>query len=241
MAVRMSRGFVVSVVTLYALGAVLILAPAPAAPDVPAPVEQPRLVATTPPTPVAPVVDSAALERDAFARFHEAPLTRLLRRRARSADTASQIARALVREANRLRLAPSLLAAVLITENPRLEPASVSSQGATGLMQVMPFHAGEFDCASDDLLDVEANICHGARILGQYYRRTGDVHTALLRYNGCVASTNTPRCDRYPGKVLRLAGKMRREHIHYAAAHAGERVATHLADTAESPSETHGN
>jgi soluble lytic murein transglycosylase-like protein len=218
MAVRMSRGFVVSVVALYALGAVLILAPEPVASDDSSPiVSQHQLVAITPATPVAPAsVDSAALERNAFARFHEAPLTRLLRRRAHSADTADQIARALVREANRLRLAPSLLAAVLITENPRLEPASVSSQGATGLMQVMPFHAGEFGCASDDLLDVEANICHGARILGQYYRRTGDVHTALLRYNGCVASTNTPRCDRYPGKVLKLAGKMRRELLHYA-------------------------
>ncbi len=218
MAVRMSRGFVVSVVALYALGAVLILAPEPAASDDASPiVSQRQLVAITPVTPVAPApVDSAALERNAFVRFHEAPLTRLLRRRSRSADTADQIARALVREANRLRLAPSLLAAVLITENPRLEPASVSSQGATGLMQVMPFHAGEFGCASDDLLDVEANICHGARILGQYYRRTGDVHTALLRYNGCVASTNTPRCDRYPGKVLKLAGKVRRELLHYA-------------------------
>jgi len=31
-------------------------------------------------------------------------------------------------------LAPSLLTGVLLTENPQLEPATVSSQGAIGLM-----------------------------------------------------------------------------------------------------------
>ena len=43
-------------------------------------------------------------------------------------------------------------------------------------MQVMRFHAGEFDCASDDLVHVESNICHGARVFGRYLKRTGNVH-----------------------------------------------------------------
>ncbi len=82
-------------------------------------------------------------------------------------------------------------------------------------MQVMHFHAGEFDCDSDDLLQVEANICHGARVFGHYLKRTGNVQRALLRYNGCVSGTNTPNCHRYPAKVLRDARQVRRELLQY--------------------------
>ena len=105
---------------------------------------------------------------------------------------------------------------------PRLETATVSSQGAIGLMQVMHFHAGEFDCESDDLLDVESNICHGARVFGRYLKRTGNVKRALLRYNGCVVSANTPNCHRYPAKVIRAAGQVRRDLLAYPAGMAWE-------------------
>jgi soluble lytic murein transglycosylase-like protein len=169
----------------------------------------------TPPLP--PVPDSAALEQAALTRFKDAPLARLLRRRNPEPEMAGRMARAILVEARRLKVAPSLLAAVLLTENPRLEAEVVSSQGAMGLMQVMPFHAGEFGCASDDLLEVEANICHGARVFGRYLKRAPTVERALLRYNGCVKSVNTPNCQRYPAKVLRAQGKVRHELIRYAA------------------------
>jgi soluble lytic murein transglycosylase-like protein len=106
---------------------------------------------------------------------------------------------------------------MLLTENTRLEPDAVSSQGAIGLMQVMHFHAGEFDCESDDLVDVESNICHGARVFERYLERTGNVKRALLRYNGCVTSANTPNCHRYPAKVFRAAGQVRRDLFRYAS------------------------
>lgn len=173
------------------------------------------------PAPVAapaPAVDSAALEHDVISRFAHGPLAKVLRRRTRRSSTADSIASALVHEAKRLEVAPSLLAAILITENPELDSAAVSSQGATGLMQVMPFHAGEYDCSSDDLIGIRSNICHGARVLGTYLKRSKDVRTALLRYNGCVRGTNTPRCHRYPDKVMRLASKMRRQLLLNAAA-----------------------
>ena len=165
---------------------------------------------------VAPV-DSAWLERQVMSRYDVRPLARLLGQRNRDPVTATRIARAIIKEAGRLQVAPSLLTGVLLTENPRLEVETVSSQGAIGLMQVMHFHAGEFDCGSDDLLDVESNICHGARVLGRYLRRTGNVQRALLRYNGCVASANTPNCHRYPAKVIREAGQVRRDLLAYPA------------------------
>ena len=91
---------------------------------------------------------------------------------------------------------------MLITENSRLEPETVSNKGAVGLMQVMRFHAGVFDCDSDDLLQVEANICHGARVFAGYLKRTRDVRSALLRYNGCIRSRATQSCRRYPARCF---------------------------------------
>ena len=160
-------------------------------------------------------VDSAELERDLVARFEHRPLARVFGSRTRERGMAERIARAIVKEARHLRVEPSLLAGVLLTENARLEPRSVSSQGAIGLMQVMRFHAGEYDCDSSDLVQVESNICHGSRVFGQYLRRTGDLRRALLRYNGCVSGTNTPNCRRYPTKVLRAARTVRHELLRY--------------------------
>jgi soluble lytic murein transglycosylase-like protein len=165
--------------------------------------------------PIARPMDSAALEREVVFRYNYRPLAHLLGRRNGDPAIAARIARAIVKEAGRLRVAPSLLTGVLLTENPQLEPATVSSQGAIGLMQVMHFHAGEFDCESDDLVDVESNICHGARVFGRYLARTGNVQRALLRYNGCVVSANTPNCHRYPAKVIRAARQVRRDLLAY--------------------------
>ncbi len=164
-------------------------------------------------------VDSAALEQNVVSRYAYRPLARFLGGRTRNAAMADRIARAIVKESGRLELAPSLLMGVLLTENPRLEAETVSSQGAIGLMQVMHFHAGEFDCESDDLRQVEANICHGAHIFRRYLTRTGNVQRALLRYNGCVASVNTPNCHRYPAKVMRAAQQVRRQLLLYQASH----------------------
>ena len=134
-----------------------------------------------------------------FARFNSDPV--LVRR----------VARAVMREAERQSVAPSLIAAVLITENTTLKPAAASSVGALGLMQVMPMHAGQLGCPSANLTDVDSNICHGTRILALNLKRTRTSTAALLRYNGCVRGTNTPDCHRYPGKVLARAGRLRQE------------------------------
>jgi soluble lytic murein transglycosylase-like protein len=163
--------------------------------------------------PVIPA-DSASLESEVVSRYDHLPLAQIFRRRADPA-IANRVARAIVKEARELQISPSLLAGVLITENSRLEPETVSNKGAVGLMQVMRFHAGVFDCDSDDLLQVEANICHGARVFAGYLKRTKDVRSALLRYNGCVRGRATASCRRYPGKVLREASHVRQQLLHY--------------------------
>ena len=171
------------------------------------------IVAPEAEAPVLPV-DSATLEREVVNRYDHLPLAQIFRDRA-DPEIANRVARAIVKEARQLQIPPSLLAGVLITENSRLEPETISNKGAVGLMQVMRFHAGVFDCDSDDLLQVEANICHGSRVFAGYLKRTRDVRSALLRYNGCVRSRATASCRRYPGKVLREAEQVRQQLLHY--------------------------
>ena len=161
-------------------------------------------------------VDSAALERAATKEYAHWPLAIALARRSGNPEVAEQAAAALVREAQRLRLSPSLLGAVLLIENTPLNPTAVSSQGAIGLMQVMPVHRGSYGCFAD-LVNVETNICHGASILKHMVRRTKSVSLALRKYNGCVRGRNTPRCHRYPVRVLRTASRLRREILLTAA------------------------
>lgn len=134
------------------------------------------------------------------------PLVRALMDLQGDGTHAKRIALALVREGMRVRIDPRLLLAVVSVENPWLEPGALSPVGAVGLMQVMPFHAGGWGCASDDLTDPDANVCHGTRILAHALRRLdGDLERALLRYNGCVRGTNTPDCHLYPSRVLAYA------------------------------------
>ena len=212
---RPSRAFLTSLAAGGMLGALLLtpvghFSTAPLSP----PAEDPSagLADTQPAT--TPLADSASLEREVVARYDHLPLAQILRRTA-DAEIANRVARALVKEARQLQLSPSLLAGVLLTENSRLEPETVSHRGAVGLMQVMRFHAGVFDCDSDDLLQVEANICHGARVFAGYLKRTKDVRSALLRYNGCVRSRSTQTCRRYPAKVLRQADRIRHQLLLY--------------------------
>jgi soluble lytic murein transglycosylase-like protein len=163
------------------------------------------------PIPVPSAEDSLAMEALLTRAELRPALERYFARFNKDAVLVRQVARAVLREAQRQNVTPSLVAAVLVTENTTLKPAAVSSVGARGLMQVMPMHAGQLGCDSADLVDVDSNICHGTTILARNLRRTKSSSAALLRYNGCVRGTNTPDCHRYPGKVLARAGRLRQE------------------------------
>ncbi len=129
------RPFLVALALTLMSAAVQWTPPVPLPP--PAPVRPLAVLpAVTAPRSVVPV-DSAALERAVVARFQHHPLARLLMRRTREQAMADRIARAIVKEANYLDVAPSLLTGVLLTENAPLDVDARSSQGAVGLMQVM--------------------------------------------------------------------------------------------------------
>jgi soluble lytic murein transglycosylase-like protein len=167
-------------------------------------------------TPTAPVrrptlLDSLRAETALPAAEVRRPIERYLGRFSDDRLLVRRISGAVLRESRRQQVPPSLIVAVLLTENTTLRPEAESSVGARGLMQVMPFHAGARLCNSDDLVDVDSNICHGTLILARNLRRTSTSVAALLRYNGCVRGTNTPDCHRYPGRVLARASRVRQE------------------------------
>jgi hypothetical protein len=143
-----------------------------------------------------------------FYRREVQPVEQILRPFHRDEVWVRRVALALVSEGHRSGVDPRVLASVVLVENPMLDADISSSQGAIGLMQVMPFHAGHWDCGSSDLTDPDVNICHGARIFRNYLARAdGNIDKALLAYNGCVRGLNTPDCNIYPSKVYSNAGR----------------------------------
>ena len=91
-----------------------------------------------------------------------------------------------------LRNRAQLVLAVIDVES-SFDPFAVSSAGAVGLMQVMPFWPRELGLSTRDLLDVELNVRMGASILAYYLERErGDYRRALGRYNGSLGRRSYP-------------------------------------------------
>ena len=171
-----------------------------------------------------PKVDSLALEAALIQEHSYVPLAFVLSLRSGNQEIADRVAAAVLFEAGRANLSPSFLAAVLMVENTPMDPTAESSAGAVGLMQVMPMHSGGWGCPAD-LEEIEANICHGSRLLHMLLQRTRSTEMALRRYNGCLGRRVTPSCLRYPRRVLRIASSIRRDMLTtpvavYAAAEA---------------------
>jgi len=93
-------------------------------------------------------------------------------------------------EAKRLGLPPSLVMAVIDVES-RFDRWAVSSAGAVGLMQVMPFWPRQLGMQNEQLVHIPQNIRMGCTILKFYLdREKGDYTKALARYNGSVGRRN---------------------------------------------------
>ena len=90
------------------------------------------------------------------------------------------------------RLAPGLVMAVMDIES-RFNRWAVSSAGAVGLMQVMPFWPERLGINRYELIHTGPNIHMGCAILRYYLRyERNDVRKALARYNGSVGQRGYP-------------------------------------------------
>lgn len=95
-----------------------------------------------------------------------------------------RILRLVHREATRANLPPDLVLAVIQIES-AFDPYAVSSAGAMGMMQVMPFWKREIGREDDNLIDLETNLRYGCTILKYYIdKEQGRWAEGLARYNG---------------------------------------------------------
>ena len=92
-------------------------------------------------------------------------------------------------EASRAGLPPELVLAVIEVES-NFDRWAVSSAGAQGLMQVMPFWLEEIGRPDDSLQNPRTNLRLGCTILRYYLdMENGDLGKALARYNGSRGKT----------------------------------------------------
>ncbi|MFP3874423.1 MAG: lytic transglycosylase domain-containing protein [Thiohalophilus sp.] len=91
-------------------------------------------------------------------------------------------------EATRAGLWPELVLAVIEVES-NFDRFAISSAGAMGLMQVMPFWLDEIGQPGDNLFDIRTNLRMGCTILKYYLdKENGNLTPALARYNGSYGS-----------------------------------------------------
>jgi hypothetical protein len=181
-----------------------------------------------PPAPVAPLAtgplaDSVA-RIEASAEFLDQKrrfASDLVRTGRMSQARADSIAHCAVREAFLRGVPPAVIFGVMLTENAQFVSRAKSNVGAVGLMQVYPKYwfkelSKKF---SDPNIEADStNLRYGVFILEHYLKprgkratpthvvatQPGSLMKGLLRYNGCVRGTNTPRCHTYPSKVQKF-------------------------------------
>lgn len=91
-----------------------------------------------------------------------------------------------------LRITPELVLAVMDVES-RFDPYAVSSAGAVGLMQVMPFWPRELGVENRLFGSIDFNVRLGVEILAYYmHKERNDYIRALGRYNGSLGRRTYP-------------------------------------------------
>jgi soluble lytic murein transglycosylase-like protein len=158
---------------------------------------------------VAPVEE--ALRTPQFIADRAAFVADLVRTGKVNRSRAWDIADVAVREAYTRKVPPALVLGVMLTEDDALTSVAQSSVGAIGLMQIhAPAWRGLEKWFGANLRSDSTNLKYGIYILGFLATKSHEIasieaswRNALLRYNGCVSGTNTPRCQTYPDVVRR--------------------------------------
>lgn len=95
-------------------------------------------------------------------------------------------------EATRAGLDPELVLGLIEVES-GFKKYAVSSVGARGFMQVMPFWVRDIGTADQNLFHLRINLRYGCTILRHYINiERGDLFRALGRYNGSLGRAEYP-------------------------------------------------
>lgn len=99
-------------------------------------------------------------------------------------------------EATRAGLDPQLVLGLIQVES-HFNKYAVSSAGARGFMQVMPFWLKVIGTSEDNLFHLRTNLRYGCTILRHYLDiERGDLYRALGRYNGSLGRPQYPNLVR---------------------------------------------
>ena len=99
-------------------------------------------------------------------------------------------------EAKRAGLDPQMVLGLIQVES-GFKKYSVSSAGARGYMQVMPFWIKEIGSRGDNLFNMRLNLRYGCTILRHYLDiEKGDLYRTLGRYNGSLGKPEYPNMVR---------------------------------------------
>lgn len=119
-------------------------------------------------------------------------------------DDARQILKIVEYDATRFGIDKDLVLAIIQTES-NFNKYAISSVGALGIMQIMPFWIEVIGDKSHNLFNERTNIRYGIVIFRHYLSiERGNVERALARYNGSLGS------DRYYTKVLNHYAKFKK-------------------------------
>ena len=119
-----------------------------------------------------------------------------LEKRIRNTESRLELLRSVHYEATRAGLDPQLVLGLIQVES-GFKKYAVSSVGARGLMQVMPFWIKVIGRPEDNLFHLRTNLRYGCTILRHYLDiEKGDLYRALGRYNGSLGKPEYPNLVR---------------------------------------------
>jgi len=138
----------------------------------------------------APLTSSFRSPTDAIDWMTE--MSRRLERRIPNRDSRHEFLRAVHYEATRAGLDPQLVLGLIQVES-GFKKYAVSSAGARGFMQVMPFWVKLIGRNDDNLFHLRTNLRYGCTILRHYLDiEKGDLFRTLGRYNGSLGRAEYP-------------------------------------------------
>ncbi|UCV02944.1 lytic transglycosylase domain-containing protein [Dechloromonas denitrificans] len=123
-------------------------------------------------------------------------MSRRLEKRIPNRDYRIDLLRSVHYEATRAGLDPQLVLGLMQVES-GFRKYAVSSAGARGYMQVMPFWVKLIGLPENSLFDLRTNLRYGCTILRHYLDiEKGDLYRALGRYNGSLGKPEYPNMVR---------------------------------------------
>ena len=123
-------------------------------------------------------------------------MSQRLAKRLPNQESRLEFLRAVHYEATRAGLDPQLVLGLIQVES-GFKKYAVSSAGARGFMQVMPFWIKVIGRSDDNLFHLRTNLRYGCTILRHYLDiEKGDLFRALGRYNGSLGKAEYPNLVR---------------------------------------------